>query len=419
VKRLKRIVWTVLFSQATPPFVIGFFLLVYVGIAFITDETLIALMGYTRTSFFLTAMLALLPLNFAVRMVAEAIGYWKMRRSVTVGTEDVSPELFDETAGLAVSSSFEQLQSHLETLGYKTRCTAGALGAWRGISVFPARMSFVVGVFCLFAGIFISLTSRSSERVVIVEGENFSSSAGESGIVERIALKPSSGLILAKKLSMEVASSSGKGKDVFGVYPPSLYQGAFVYPRYLGIGLFLAFSAPDLPTSYETFTPLNIYPPGREATSVIPGSAYRLVFSLAEANDETDPYTTGRMNFNFKLLKGKDLVLTGSVPSGDVFVRDGYRLAIPDSRRVVITDFIRDYGVLLIWASGILIVAAGCFWLPVRVFFPRSEMLFRSGPDQIQAFSLAEGRRRKHEGIFHEALDLLEMRGRDRKAFEG
>jgi hypothetical protein len=418
VKRLQRIIWAILFSRATPPVVIGFFLLGYVGIAFITDETLIALMRYTRTSFFLTAMLALLPLNFAVRLVVETIGYLKIRRVVTVSTEDVSPGLFDETVELAVTSSFEKLQSHLETLGYKTRRIAGALGAWRGISIFPARILFVAGVFCLYAGILISLTSRTSERVAIVEGEKFSSSTGESGIVERITFEPSSGLILAKKLSMEVAPSSGKGKNVFGVYPPSLYQGAFVYPRYLGIGLFFNFSAPGLPARYETFSLLNIYPPGKEATSVIPGSTYRLVFSLAGSDDETDPYTTGRMNFNFKLLKGKDLVLTGSAPRGGAFVRDGYRIAFPDSRRLVITDFIRDYGVLLIWASGILFVVAGCFWLPVRIFFPRSELLFRSGPDRIQAFSRSEGRGRKHGEIFHEALDLLEMRGTDRKSFD-
>src|SRR6185369_2876829 len=49
-------------SRAVPPVVIGFFFLLYIGIAFFTDETLITLMAFTRKSLFLTVLLALIPL---------------------------------------------------------------------------------------------------------------------------------------------------------------------------------------------------------------------------------------------------------------------------------------------------------------------------------------------------------------------
>ena len=411
MKHLLRFVRAGLFSRATSPVVIGFFLLLYVGVAFFTDETLITLMQITRNNFFLTVILALLPLNSAARMVTESFEYLKRRRAVSGAVADVPPTLFDEAVELKVTASFEQLQSRLEALGYKTRRTADALGAWRGISIFPARLLFIVGVFCLFAGILISLTSRTSERVAIIEGEPLSSSSGEGGIVERITYEPSSGLILAKKLSMEVAASPGEGRKQFGIYPPSLYRGDFVYPRYLGVGLLLSFSAPDLQPAKEIFSILNIYPPGKEATSEIQGTPYRFIFSLAGSDDKSDPYTTGHMIFHFKLLKGKDVVLTGSAPSGGEFTGQGYHIAFPDSRRLVITDFISDYGVILIWTAAILFIAAGILWLPVRLFLPRGEMLFKSdGGSTVHGFSHAEGRERRHNGIFHESLDFLETK---------
>jgi hypothetical protein len=91
-------------------------------------------------------------------------------------------------------------------------------------------------------------------------------------------------------------------------------------------------------------------------------------------------------------------------------VRDGYRLAIPDIRRLVVTDYISDYGVFFIWVAALLFVAAGGLWLPIRLFFPRREMLFRYEPNVISACSRAEGGARLHAGVFHEALDLVAAR---------
>jgi hypothetical protein len=64
---------------------------------------------------------------------------------------------------------------------------------------------------------------------------------------------------------------------------------------------------------------------------------------------------------------------------------------------------------MLIWTSAFLLGAAVVYWLPVRLFFPRREILFiKQGPDMILACSRAEGKTRKHGGVFNEALDLLE-----------
>jgi hypothetical protein len=232
--------------------------------------------------------------------------------------------------------------------------------------------------------------------------------SGDAGTVQRITLGKSTGLILSKNLTMEVAEpGSGEVKKI-GLYPPSLYNGSFVYPRYLGIGLYIRFSAPDLPKVYETHSILSIYPPGKEASEDIPGTPYRMILTLGQPEDGSDPYMTGHMVFLFSLLKGKEVVLTGKAPSGGEFSKDGYRLSFPDSRRVIITDFIQDPGVLLIWSAAIILIVAGSLWLPVRLFFPRREMIFRLESSGIRACSRAEGRRRTHAGVFHGALDALE-----------
>jgi len=115
------------------------------------------------------------------------------------------------------------------------------------------------------------------------------------------------------------------------------------------------------------------------------------------------------MGFTFKLLKDKDVLIAGNIPGGGEFARNGYRLAFPDSRRMVITDFIQDYGVYFIWTAAILLGASIILWLPLRLFFPRRELLFiRQGADTIRACSRAEGNERRHAGVFNEALDLLE-----------
>ena len=411
MKRLLHAILGVVSSRALAPLVIGFFFLLYIGIAFFTDETLITLMAFTRNSRILAGILALIPLNFASRIVREALRQVAMHRALTGKPTDGMSELFDETVELQAAPPLQELESRLAAEGYKTRRSENALATWRGISMFPARILFLTATFCLFTGILISITTRTSHRQMVIEGEPLPMLEGIGGLVERITLANSSGSILRKTLAMEVApSGSGYGKRIFGIYPPSLYGGAFVYPRYLGLALLLRFNASDLPIGLEIPCTLNIYPPGKEAVAAIPGSPYRIRFSLVNPDDGTNPYMTGRMVFRFKVLKDKEAIFSGTAPSGGEFAYENYRIALPDARRLVITDFVGDSGVYLIWTAGMLFLVAAGAWLPVRFIFPRREMLFVCGPDAVNAGSRAEGKVRRHAGIFHEALDFLEVK---------
>jgi hypothetical protein len=414
MKRLFRALFAAGSSRAVPPVVIGFFFLLYIGIAFFTDETLITLMAFTRKSLILAVLLALIPLNSAFRLVHEPIGFLRMRSAMSGKTKEGVVGIFDEVVEMPVSATVPDLENHLAAVGYKTCRSGNVLAARRGISGFPVRLLFLAGTFCLFTGILITTTSRSSLRQMIVEGEPLPTPGGSGGTVERITLANSNGPILGRTLIMEVApAGSGSGKRAFGLYPPSRYGGAFVYPRYLGLALYLRFTAPDMPAGFEMHSFLNVYPPGKEENVVIPGSPYRVVFSIPEPENGSEryiSYMSGNITFRFKLLKGKDVLFTGSVPGGGEFVRDGFRLALPDVRRLVVTDFIEDNGVLFTWWAALFFSVAGALWLPIRAFFPRREMLFRFDQSVTTSCSFAEGGARKHAGVFHEMLDMIDAK---------
>jgi hypothetical protein len=419
MKRLFRALFAAGSSRAVPPVVIGFFFLLYVGIAFFTDETLITLMAFTRKSLILAILLALIPLNYAFRLVRETISFLKMRRAMSGKIKEGVAEMFDEVVEISVSATAPDLENRLAAVGYKTCRSENVLAAWRGINRFPARLLFLAATLCLFTGILISITTRTSHRQMVIEGEPMPVPEGTGGRVERIILADSSSSILSRTLTMEVAPSNpGNGKRYFELYPPSLYGGYFVYPRYLGFALLLRFSAPDVPAGFEKECFLNCYPPGKEASEVIAGSPYRIVFSIAKPDAGSDPYMAGIITLQFKLLKGNDVLFAGSAPGGGEFVRDGYRLAFPDIRRLVVTDYIGDYGVLFIWWAALFFGAAGALWLPIRAVFPRREMLFRFDRGVTTACSIAEGRTRKHAGVFHEMLDMLDAKRSETPAIE-
>jgi hypothetical protein len=118
MKRLLRTIVTVLSSRAMPPIVIGLFFLLYIGIAFITDETLIALMALTRRSFILAALLALIPLNFAIRIVRETVRQLDIRRALSGKRTERITDLFDETVELPASPNLPELETRLVAVGY-------------------------------------------------------------------------------------------------------------------------------------------------------------------------------------------------------------------------------------------------------------------------------------------------------------
>ncbi|MDD2853498.1 MAG: hypothetical protein PHY09_16550 [Desulfuromonadaceae bacterium] len=418
MKRLLRIMLAVGSSRAVPPVVIGLFFVFYIGVAFFTDETLITLMAFTRRSVILAAILALIPLNSLFRLVSETIRQRDVSRIFSGKTLSGMAELCDDVVELP-PCRIPDIEGRLAAVGYNTRRIGSTVSAWRGVGLFPARLLFLAGTFCLFTGILVSTTTKSAQRQMVTEGEPFPTPNGVGGIVERIILAQSTGLFLKRTLTMEVAASDyGTGKKTFGLYPPGLYDGAFVYPRYLGLTLHFRFSAPDLPTEYETSYSLNAYPPGKEDSVAIPDSPYRIVFSVPvpDVGEELYvSYLTDTVTLQFKLLKGKDVLFTGTAPRGGEFVRDGYRLSLPDIRRLVVTDFISDYGVLFIWWSALLFAVAVCIWLPVRLFLPRRLMVFRSDDTGAVACSLAEGGMRKHAGVFHELLDFVDAKNKGGK----
>jgi hypothetical protein len=409
-RSLFRPVWKTLASHALPPVVIGVFLLLYLGIAFNDDDALMSLIGIAGSNVMLISLFALIPINRVACLVEEFRRLLARRQLLRGKKGAVQESLFDETVKIkGAGSGFSAVERRLSNSGYHTVAGEDSLVAWRGMNTFPARALFLAASAFLFSGILISLSGRVTYRGTVIEGERLPASGGEGGVVERIVLAKSMGRFLAKSLTIEVAPSErGGSKRIFGLYPPALDNGAFVYPRYLGVGLFFRFSAPDMPGGYQTHSILSIYPPGKEASEELPGSPYRIIFSLAPSDDGSDPYMTGRMSFLFKLLKGKEVVLTGKAPAGGEFSQGGYSLSFPDARRLIITDFIHDSGVYLIWTAMMLFIVAGCIWGPVKIFFPRREMLFLKGPEGCQAWSRAEGGRRMHAGVFHEALDALE-----------
>jgi len=205
VKRLFRFIWTVLSSRALPPVVIGFFLVVYIGIAFFSNETLTVLMAITRRNFFLATVLALLPLNSACRILVEADRYLKRRQALADAASALQPALYDETVELSAPADLDSLAGRLGATGYRTRRSGYLLAAWRGVSLSPARIVFLAGTFCLFAGILVSLTSRTVYRQSVIEGEAFPTPSGNGGIVEQIFFGESSGPILAKELLNDAA----------------------------------------------------------------------------------------------------------------------------------------------------------------------------------------------------------------------
>jgi hypothetical protein len=406
VKRFLKVALAFLSSRILPPVVVGLFLLIYICIAFFTEDALTSLIALAGHSLLLALLFSLLPLNSACRLVKEALDFRRRRRALSGGDPAPDPALFDETVQVAAAAIPPELAQRLSSEGYRACQRDGSLVASRGWSSFPVRMLYLSGTFCLFLGILISVTTRVSMRGALVEGAPLPGAAG-SGMVDKIELTEGTGSILSKKLTMVISDGSG-GAGSYGLYPPGRYQGAFLYPRYLGVGIRIQLAAPDLQGVHEKRAVLNLYPAGKEDAAEIPGTGYRCVVSLVAPEDGRDPYVTGRMVFNFKLLKGNEQKLGGRLPAGGEFTKDGFRLAFPDCRRLVITDFISDYGVHLIWASCLLFIAAGCLWLLLRILLPRRELLIIAGVGNLLACSRAEGRRRGHAEVFHELLDSLE-----------
>jgi hypothetical protein len=404
MKAFRPTVLRVAVSPLLTPCVLGIFLLLYVATVFFgSGEPLASLVDLTGRSTLLLALLSLVPLNLAARLVAATLACYRRGRALSGEPEPDVAGLFEEMVPLPPGTDFTAQSARLQAMGYRTRVTAHFLSARRGLGLFPARFLLILGGCLLFLGILLSLSGRVSQREPVVEGEPLPHS---NDLVQQIVLREEPGLFLARSLEIVVAGEGG-GMKSFGLYPPSKHRGRFLYPRYLGVAPLIRFSAPDLPRPFEQYVMLGVYPPGREDSVEIPGSPYRLFFQLAPEQGG-DPYRSGNFVLQFRLLNQEAQILTGSVRVGGAASEKGYQLALPEARRMVVTDFVYDPGVPLIWGAGIALLLSLAWWLPVRLFFPRQEMLFRHDGDVVTACSRAEGRGRGHAGRFHELLDLMQ-----------
>ena len=396
-------------SQALTPLILGVFLFSYVVIAFFNDEALGMLMTLARSSTIFLALLALAPLNVTARTVTEIMQFVRRLRSRDGDPSRLPAGLYDEELDLAETSGFAGLADRLAAAGYRTAETGPAFFAWRGRSTFPARMLFMLGTIFLFVGIFLSLTTRLSTREAVIEGEPLPQAVA-NGRVERIRLAESDGFLLNRTLAIDVALENGNAPAVkeFNLYPPGILGGYFLYPRYLGVAPLINFSAPDLRPGISTYYMLMIYPPGKEDGAEIPGTPYKMLFTVIEPVDG-DPYLTGKFVLHFRLMKGDVPQFDGDLPVGGTFTAGGYTIGIPDARKLVAVDFVRDFGVPLVWGAAILMLLAALLWLPIRLYAPRREMLFIQAGPVMHGYSRAEGKGRLHAGVFHEALDLLAL----------
>lgn len=408
-----RRVFALIASRRVTPVILVLFLALYIAVASFTDEALITLISLTRGSFFLSFLLALLPVNLLARLFQETGLFIRRSRALRGVPQRECARLFDEEVTLAAPSGYDEVAAFLGGGGYRTAAQGETLGAWRGIAGFPARFLFLLGAFALFLGILLSITTRFVGREMLIEGEPLPPALGVAGRVNKITLTElDRGILLARDLSIDVVVEKGEGTAgrTFGLYPPGLLHGYFLYPRYLGLAPMLRFTAPDLKPDFESFAILMIYPPGREDSAEIPGTPYRITFRLLPAPSGKDPYATGDFHFHCKLLRGDTVLWEQTVPLGGSFARDGYLLAVPEVKRMVSTDFVRDPGVPLIWLAALLLTFSLLLYIPVRVLNPRREILFVREGDRIRGYARSEGKTRRHLGVFHKALDMLNRR---------
>jgi hypothetical protein len=396
-------------SRKLAPVVIAIFLGLYAVIAPFNDETLTVLMAVTKESLLLQALLALVPANFLARLARESVLSLRRKRAMGGSPSQDMGGLFDEEVTIVASvAGFADAERSLALAGYRTAQQGNTLAAWRGFNLFPARALWLLGGCCLFLGILLSLTLRTSLRDALVEGEPLPQSVGLTGRVTAITLKENpGGLLFSRDLAIEITHAALRGLVTrrFGIYPPGLVNGQFLYPRFLGIAALLRFSAPDMQTGISGPVILMIHPPGKEDTVAIEDSPYKLSFRLLPAPGGEDPYITGRFALACRLVSGDRELFDTVLQEGGEVSRNGFTLALPEVRKVAVVDFVHDPGVLFIWGAILMLAVAAVIALVVRIFWPRREVLFIAGEGVTQSFAYAEGRMRGHLGVFHKTLD--------------
>jgi hypothetical protein len=397
----------ILAFKGITPVILGCYGILYVGIAFYNDEALITLMTLVRNNSLLILLLCCVPLNLLAILSLETARFFHHRRAMGLSPVGASVVTFQEAVDHLGTWEMDLLERKLAQTGYHHRRKGHSCAAWKGISIFPARALSLAGGVCLFAGIALSIATRVSFREAAIEGEPLPEAVGVEGRVERIVLRPTAGLILARTLAMDITLGEGERTKLrqFDIYPPGRIGGLFLYPRYLGLAPFVKFAPPEPGQAFASYIKLMIYPPGKEDGADIPQSPYKIFFTLAEPVTGEDPYATGRFVLNFRVVKGNAPVFEGMLPLGGTVSKGGYNISFPEVKRFVVVDFVRDPGLPLVWLAALFFTLAAGVYIPIRLLAPRREMLFLQDGGVARAFSMAEGGGGAHRSVFHGILD--------------
>lgn len=393
MRSMRAAVLSLLSQRLLLPVVCALFLLFYIGIAFFTDEALITLVQLVRHNPLALGLLALVALNALFRMVADGLlpaGTGHASSLAVIGRLDA-----DETARILAAE------------GYRVTVRKGSVSARRGVSLFIPRLLWRLTIFLLFIGVALSLSSRRSLRVPVIEGEPLQIPGAAPRSVERITLEDASGqLFLHRRLKISLLAPDGQ-RDIFGIYPPGLLDTSFLYPRYLAMAPMLQITTPGSVGASEGYRLIMLYPPGREDEIKL-ADYYRLKLVIPQREGMDDPFVSGRFDLHVKLLKGDQLLSEGAIPFGGRFEANGFSVALLDARRYVVTDFVCDYGVFCIWMASVALLMAIILYLPLRWIWPYREMwLAVDGQDAVSAWCRSEGRTRRHEALFHDLLDRI------------
>jgi hypothetical protein len=389
------------------PVVLALFLLVYIGIAFFTDEALAVMLPVVGRNPIALGLLALSALNALCLMVEELKHYCDVRRFAPGQPPAVDDSSCRES--LAVSGRMDVVDTVriLTAEGYRVSVEEGTVVARCGMRLLVPRLLWRLALALLFSGVLLSLTTRRSLRLPVIEGEVLQAAGMAPRSVERINFEDAPGSwFLQHRLAIVVSGVDGQKKS-YGIYPPGRIDGCFVYPRYLAIAPLLRISAPGPGGESEGYRLIMLYPPGREDEIALEGG-YRLKLVILQREGMPDPVAAGRFDLHVKVFRGDLLLGEGELPFGSRIEAGGLSVALLGARRFVVTDLVRDNGVLCIWGACIAALLSVVIYLPVRVLWPRREMAFSNiGQGEMRAYCFAEGSRRRHESLFLDLMDKI------------